>query len=705
MTNLLGQLTRWRLVERLVRLAWGGARWAAVVGLVLAGACLTDWLADRYLGSESWHRFLAWTRVLAPDASPDAPPEPASDAVADETPLALRVAMTGGQLLLAGWLAYLLLVRPWVRTPAIDELAGTAEKAIPGFGHRLVTAVQLNRPAARTQGMSEALIAEVTREAGAMARDHNLLKLIDYRRLLLAAAVALPVLGAWGAFAARKPDLAGVLLRRQLLLSAVIPRSIRLENASKDVLPTGTEAEVRFRVSGAYDPDAVGRLRVKPDGQPEGFYDLRYAGEADGGAYFAAKLPPSTSDFAFRARLGDGRSGTGRIRFEAPPHAREIESWQLLPAFLGTRDGTPNGPRYERQNEGAKRGEVIDALPLSDVLVEASFTKPVSRAVLIPIERGDGVRERSLPPLKPMAIDDARTHANWRFPTTPRTIAYRIELVDDLGFENAVPIRRNVRMSDDRPPAVAFMPESTRHPDPTDYDGKPEAKAAHEWGDKLPLAEGGRVMVIYTARSDQGVGRANLRYRVYPKGVALDAYPEDVQKIQHPREDPENKVYAKLMLKPVTADLGVVGPFVPDLGLFQRSWQGLSKPERLRVNVEFYALPSPDRATVPPDLEAGGRYMFEIDGLEKTMPDGSKAKLELGDTVELFVEVFDKNPLPRRPPGYTREARRKIVVSGDEAAYALRMRDEQNKRLQDKVGELLKDQANVFKERQDEPKK
>ena len=270
-------------------------------------------------------------------------------------------------------------------------------------------------------------------------------------------------------------------------------------------------------------------------------------------------------------------------------------------------------------------------------------------------------------------------------------------MTDDRGFVNAVPIRRNVRMLEDRPPVVAFMPESTRHPNPEDYDGKPEAKAAHEWGDRLPLAEGGRVMVVYSARSEQGVSRANIAYRVIPRGVAADV---------HPRDDPESKVYSRLQLKPVTADVAKVGRFVPDLGLFEQSWQGLSKLDRFRVNVEFYALPSPNPGAEPAALEAGGRYMFEVDGLQKKVPDSAgglvSAKLEVGDTVQLYVEVFDKNPAPGRPAGYTREARRKVVASGEEAMAAIRMRDEQNRRLQDKLRDLAADQANVF--RQTRPK-
>src|SRR5262249_11715265 len=152
----------------------------------------------------------------------------------------------------------------------------------------------------------------------------------------------------------------------------------------------------------------------------------------------------------------------------------------------------------------------------------------------------------------PDFVKENRTFASWQFPTSPRMIGYRIELVDDRGFVNTVPIRRNIRMLEDRPPVVTFLPESTRHPDPNDFDGQGDPKQ-YEWGDKLPLAEGGRIMVIFHARSEQGVSRANIRYRVFPKGVAPDAFPEEWQKIQHPRDDSDAKVYARLPLRPVTA--------------------------------------------------------------------------------------------------------------------------------------------------------
>ncbi len=722
MTHLLGQLKRWRFTEQLIRLAWGGSRWVAVVGLVLAMACATDWLADRYLGSETWRKFLKATWVFAPGPAPTAEERWFTDhlrldhgfrappaAIIDDTPKWLRVGMTGGQLLLAFGLIYVLLVRPWRSTPPVDELASHAEKAIPQFGHRLVTAVQLNRPTARTQGMSKVLIAEVTREAGELAARHNLLKLVDYSRLLFAGLVVIPVLLGWFVYAWAKPELTTVLLKRQMLLKVEIPRTIHLQNVSQEIWPTGAEVEVRYKVTGTYDTSTTGRLRVEPDGQPEESYDLVYEKDVEeGGAYFVTKLPASSLDFSFTARLDNGRTReSGRIRFEAPPQLTSdsdaITAEQWLPKFLGT---LPGGAPFIRKNDGWSRGEVNDALPMSQIVVEAKFNKPLKKARLIPIVR-DGIREKDYPDSPasfhaPIQISDDRKTAVWLFPTTGTMIGYRLELLDDRGFVNSVPIRRNVRMLEDRTPVVTFMPESTRHPDPEDYDGRPEAKVAHEWGDRLPLAEGGRVMVIYHARSEQGIGRANVAYRVIPKGVAPDAYSKELQDIQHPRQDPEGKLFTRLTLKPVTADLNTVGAYVPDLGLFEKSWFKLSKLDRFRVNIEYYSFPSPSPSTEPGGMEAGGRYMFEIDGLIKKIPqpDGTftNAKLEVGDTVELFVEVFDKNPTPGRAPGYTKEARRKIVVTGEDAGQAIKMRDEQNKRLQDKLRDLAADQANVFKQ-------
>src|SRR6185503_5715535 len=146
-----------------------------------------------------------------------------------------RCLMALGQLALGGLLAYHLLVRPWVSTPPVDDLATQAEKAFPAFDHRLVTAIQLNRTTADTRGMSKLLIGEVTREAGEIASRHNLLKLVDYRRLGWAAGVLAPVAILWFVFVVFNSSLATILVKRQALLDVEIPRKVQLVNVTPDV--------------------------------------------------------------------------------------------------------------------------------------------------------------------------------------------------------------------------------------------------------------------------------------------------------------------------------------------------------------------------------------------------------------------------------------------------------------------------------------
>jgi hypothetical protein len=718
MKSVLRQLKAWRFRERVIRVAWGGARMLAIVGSVLAVACLTDWAIDRYSGSEGWRKFFRWSQSFAPS-------DPLS---AGETPVWFRCMMTIAQLCLAAVLFYYLLVRPWRSTPPVDDLATQAEKAFPAFDHRLVTAIQLNRPTADTRGMSEMLIAEVTREAGEIAQKHNLLSLVDYRRVLWALLALVPAVAIWATFILMDPALAGVLVQRQAMpfTDIEIPRNIHLENATQDVWPTGAEVTVRYRVTGNYREDIVGVLRVIPEGQPAEYYDLTFdrIDEKDPAvAYFTTKLPPASRDFDFMARLGEGRTKTpGHVTFEAPPQlANETDEFkpltadQVLPLYLGV---APDNTQYLR-HEPKNRGDVIDALPQSAVLVEAKFNKPIAKGKgwLIPIER-DGLRERELPriaALRPEEGEEDRKSARFLFNTTPKMIGYRLELVDDRGFTNPTPIRRNIRMWEDRPPIVEFKPESTRHPDPANYYGQGNPKL-YEWDMALPMD--GVIQVVYDARSEVGIREANIRYRVIPKGVQFDAYPEEYKKIQHPRDDPNLLVYDRLPLTRFKVDSKApdLGPFDPDLGLFRYSFRSAPlREDKVKVNVQFYPYPSPDPANQPGELEAGGRYNFEVSGLLKKMPDGSKAKIELGDTVELYVEVFDKVaavdktgkpildtnkklvPDYSRPAGYTREAKRKIVVSDADAAIALRQRDEARQRLQDKLRDLADDQANVFR--------
>lgn len=649
MQLLVRQLRRWRFREQMVRLGWGASRWVAAVASVLAVACLADWIYDRYADVPMW----------------------------------LRVLATVTQAVLAAGFAVVFLVRPWVRTPPVDDLALRAERAIPEFDHRLVTALQLNRPEAKTAGMSKMLIAEVTKEAGEMAARHDLLKLVDYRRLAWAAGVLAPVVLVWGGFFAVNPALASVLVQRQLLLGGDIPRSVTLENVTQDVWPSGAEVTIRYRVTGAFDRDRTGTVRVSPEGQPTDEYTLAFEKEnPDGSASYAVTLPPSSIDFTFKARLQDGRTRSpGTVKFEPPPQVTDIEAWVLLPSYLGKR---PDGSSYERFQP---RGEVTEALPLSGLRVVGKFNKAVVKAVLVSILRGPGVKEVDGERHPAEEIDGDGRRAEWVVPTNPKLIGYRIELEDARGFVSPAPARRGVRMLPDAPPVVEFRPEYVRDPDPTG----PDAKGA--WEDyrfDMPLSPTGRVMVTFEARSPMGISRANLRYRVIPRGGEATR-DENVKAAQHPREDPNAETFLRFTLTRATPDLAKVGKFVPELGLFEKSGK--------YGQAEFYAHPSPNPEAEPGELVAGGRYNFEIGGLRKRMPDGTMAELQPGDTVELYVEAYDKNPAAGRPAGYTEGARLKTVVTDEDARRLIRARDEANERLQEKIRQLEAEQRGVFQKK------
>ncbi|HEV3386193.1 MAG TPA: hypothetical protein VG097_15340, partial [Gemmata sp.] len=600
MNAILSQLQRWRSREQAIRLIWGGGKWLAIAATILAFACLADWIIDRYSGSQTWREFLNSSWIFAGV-------DPLS---VGETPLWFRFLMSAGQLAIAGTLAFYFLWRPWIKTPPIDDLATVAEKAYPEFDHRLVTALQLNRPKAQTQGMSKTLISEVTREAGDLASRHDLLKLVDSRRVKWAAGVVAPIALLWLLFVAINPALAVILVKRQALLNEEIPRKTHLKNVTQEVWPNGAEVLVRFEVIGECDQSDLGVLRIVPEGQPEEFYTLSFEKEGEGYSHFVTKLPASSRDFVFQARLRGGRTKEpSRVQFEAPPQLAPddeknppLTAIQLLPAYLGS---APDGTPYTRKTESSSRGEVVDALPQSKVMITARFNKPVASANLVVIERAEGIRERDVSGLKAFETSSDRKTVSWGFATTPKTIAYRIELIDDRGFTNPIPIRRNIRMWDDRPPFVEFKRESTRNPDPDDPKGQPPAND-YLWD--MALSPQGRIQVIYHALSELGIREANIRYRVIPKGVQFDQYPDWYKNIHHPRDDPGFRVYFRQELFRVpTPEKNKLGEFVPDLGLFRYSYKGLSDLDTYRKDVGFYPFPSPRPETEPGELEAGGR--------------------------------------------------------------------------------------------------
>src|SRR5262249_3026046 len=143
------QLAGLRGRERLLQLAWGVARWLALVLLVLLACGFVDWLIDRDIDTPFWVRQLLFF----------------------------------GQIVVGLGTAAWLLARPlgWHLDDA--SLALKVEDRYPELGHRLISAVQLNSPDADTEGMSAELIQVVTVDAEKRSQRLRVAAALDHRRL------------------------------------------------------------------------------------------------------------------------------------------------------------------------------------------------------------------------------------------------------------------------------------------------------------------------------------------------------------------------------------------------------------------------------------------------------------------------------------------------------------------------------------------
>jgi hypothetical protein len=87
--------------------------------------------------------------------------------------------------------------------------------------------------------------------------------------------------------------------------------------------------------------------------------------------------------------------------------------------------------------------------------------------------------------------------------------------------------------------------------------------------------------------------------------------------------------------------------------------------------IQFHAVPSADPALFPGRSEGGGRFDFQT----RTIPG-----LKVGDKLELFIEVFDRNPQPGRPPGRS-ETRVKSIVTAEQFFQWVELTLEQERRI------------------------
>jgi hypothetical protein len=594
-STIRSNLSSLRRRERLLTFVWGAACWLAVALVLLVICCFVDWLIDRW----------------------------------QDTPMTVRVGLVGVQLASAFLAGILFLMIPQFRRLPDALLALWVEDRVRDFDHRLISAVQLNAPGADLGGMSKELVGIVTREAEKRAARVGFASVADHRRLKWSAFVLAPVvlltllpLAVW-------PNVSFALLARQGLLDVEIPHSVYLESVSAEVWPMNESIKLRFRVTGEWNEDMVGRVRVTPIGQPADTYDLVFMQRDDQGAVFEADVQPALGDITYSARIYDGRTKRpSEMKVVPRPTVINNLAWVLLPEYCGKR---PDGGRYE-QPQG--RGDVV-GIPGSSVRVQVTIQKEITEAWLelrgpeINPEAKDPDDEKMVKevPLektpRKMTLASDGMSAELQFELTPNMSGYRVIVKDQYGFDNNPYPRRSLRLMPEEPPQVLLLRDTFGFGADFDLEG-------------LPVILGKQIRIPYVCYGTYGLGKAQILYRV-------------LKKHESGNEPMEDEPWIRLPLPEIVAN-DDTGPFDPKTGVFSTT--------RFDQQVPFHAVPSIDPMKILGRTLGGGRYFLETDGLIDSK--GITQKLKSGDQIEYCVEVFATH---REPAGTTPVARSESRVA------------------------------------------
>lgn len=562
--EILRPLHGLRQRERLLTLAWALARLAAVVFIGLFVACAVDWWIDRR----------------------------------HDTPMIVRTAMFAGQAMVA-IAAGMWLLWPAFRRRQDDELALFVEGKVSSFKHRLISAVQFNRPATKTDNMSREMIAAVTAEAGRSARQVDFRSLADHRRLKWAAWTFGGVLLLTTAIMAFAPETVRALLSRQLFVNIQIPRSVYVTNQTAAIQPAAEPVTLRLAIDGPWQ--GGGELRIEADNRtPE---RVPIVAEAVNGV-LTMTIPAPPGDFAFEAWVGDGRlKEPGHVKLVPRPAVESITASLILPNYCGVK---PDGSAYEQL---LPRGEVSGVAGCSARVV-AWTQKPIAKAVLELLGPGDPKTvTRTLSPIK----NDGKT-LSFHFDLRENELGYRVLVWDEHDFMNLDPPRRDVRLLPDEPPTVMLLAEQFR---PEGFSGSNEDFEA----DGVPVPLGGAIRIGYTAHHSFGLGHAALVFRI---------------------NEGEWRRLGLMEAKATEKD----GGFDPKRGVFQNSKPG--------DQVQFHAVPSADVNVNSGRIDGGGRFDFQT----RSLPG-----IKVGDQLEYYVEVTNRNPESPLAGRSETRAKRVVTVS------------------------------------------
>ena len=326
-----------------------------------------------------------------------------------------------------------------------DALAVIVERSHPEFRDGLSTAVSL--AGGRREDVDPALLARTTAAAEALVGRVDRRRIFRHRSLSWLAVAAVAAVATIAGFVVLRPAVAGVWVRRSLLLrDEPWPRRTALEadgfvDGVRKVA-RGADVDVIVRARGADGPPAAVDLRMRgPTGWKTARMGTRGGGDGQGQT-FGHVIEAVGEDLRLEVRGGDARLRNLRLLAVEPPAVETIEIRGAPPEYLGGPIRTPPVSRLVSLPRGSR------------VAIACRATKPLAKARItvrpvgtLPDADAVVVGER---PAGPPGNDVAGM-----VDVLDRDLVVTLELVDTDGLPNREPIAFTLVAVPDELPRVA----------------------------------------------------------------------------------------------------------------------------------------------------------------------------------------------------------------------------------------------------------
>ena len=326
-----------------------------------------------------------------------------------------------------------------------DALAVIVERSHPEFRDGLSTAISL--AGKRREDVDPTLLARTTAAAEALVGRVDRRRIFRHRSLSLLAVAAVAAVATIAGFVAVRPAVAGVWVRRALLLrDEPWPRRTALEvegfvDGVRKVA-RGADVDLIVRARGAGGPPAAVDLRMRG---PTGWKTARMGtrGGVDGQSQtFGHVIEAVGENLRLEIRGGDARLRNLRLLVVPPPAAEAIEIRGVPPEYLGGPTRTPPVSRLVSLPRGSRVAidcRATKPLAAGRITVRPVGTVPGADTVLV----GEG-------PAGPSG-----TLVAGLVDILDRDLVVTLELVDTDGLTNREPITFTLLAVPDEQPRVA----------------------------------------------------------------------------------------------------------------------------------------------------------------------------------------------------------------------------------------------------------